>query len=76
MALARSLLLRADMNEQGYNYDTFRKAMMLRDMHFPGGPRPGEEAPPFDLRLVGGGRFKLAGARGQAPVLIEFASIT
>ncbi|MBM3219553.1 MAG: hypothetical protein FJZ38_12910 [Candidatus Rokubacteria bacterium] len=59
----------------GYNYDTFRRHMMKEDMHFGGGPKPGEPAPDFDLPTIDGGRFCLSAHRGR-PVLIEVGSIT
>jgi hypothetical protein len=64
------------MMEEPYNYDTFRRHMMKDDLHFRGGPAPGQVAPDFDLPTVEGGRFHLARHRGQRPVLIEFGSIT
>jgi hypothetical protein len=59
-----------------YNYDTFRRHMMQQDMHFRGGPAPGQPAPDFDLPTLGGERFRLSQYRRQRPVLIEFGSIT
>ena len=59
-----------------YNYDSFRREMGKKDMHFRGGPDPGSFAPDFDLPTVAGGRFHLRDYRGARPVLIEFASIT
>jgi hypothetical protein len=59
-----------------YNYDTFRRHMMKEDLHFRGGPGPGELAPDFELPRVRGGRFRLSNYRGKSPVLIEFGSIT
>ena len=59
-----------------YNYDTFRWHMMKEDMHFRGGPEPGEIAPDFDLPTVLGGGFRLSNLRGKRPVLLEFGSIT
>lgn len=64
------------MSEATYNYDTFRREMMREDMHFRGGPEPGQLAPDFDLPAVGGGRFRLSAHRGVRPVLIEFGSIS
>jgi hypothetical protein len=58
-----------------YNYDTFRRHMMKEDMHFRGGPKPGEAAPDFDLPTVDGGLFRLS-EHGGRPVLIEVGSIT
>jgi hypothetical protein len=37
------------MAQNPYNYDTFRRHMMQEDMHFRGGPEPGQLAPDFDL---------------------------
>lgn len=64
------------MPDEPYNYDTFRRSMMKEDMHFQGGPGPGDPAPDFDLPTVDGGRFRLSAHRLQRPVLLEFASIT
>jgi peroxiredoxin len=61
---------------ESYNYDTFRRHIMEEDMHFSGGPQPGQPAPDFDLATVAGRRFRLADFRGRKPVLIEFGSIT
>lgn len=59
-----------------YNYDTFHRHMMQEDMHFRGGPAPGESAPDFDLPMTSGGQFHLHEYAGRRPVLIEFGSIT
>lgn len=59
-----------------YNYDTFRRHMFKEDLHFRGGPEPGQLAPDFDLPTIDGARFRLSEYRGQRPVLIEFGSIT
>lgn len=64
------------MAEHPYNYDTFKKDMMQKDMHFQGGSQPGQFAPDFDLPTVAGGRFRLSDFRGKQPVLLEFGSIT
>jgi hypothetical protein len=64
------------MTADPYNYDTFRRYMIPRDLHFHGGPQPGQGAPDFDLPTVDGGRFRLSEQRGQQPVLLEFVSIT
>ena len=60
---------------QPYNYDTFLPENVTRDMHFPGGPKPGDLAPDFELPRVGGGTFRLSQQRGR-PVLLASASIT
>jgi hypothetical protein len=59
-----------------YNYDTFRRPVIRKDMHFRGGPAPGEIGPDFDLPTADGARFRLAEHQGRRPVLIEFGSIT
>jgi hypothetical protein len=60
---------------QPYNYDTFLPANVRQDLHFPGGPKPGELAPDFELPRVGGGSFRLSEHRGR-PVLLCSGSIT
>ena len=59
-----------------YNYVSFRKEMVQKDLHFPDGPEPGQVAPDFDLPTVDGGRFRLRDHHGRQPVLIQFGSIT
>jgi len=62
--------------ETSYNYDTFVRSSAEEDLHFPGGPRPGEIAPDFELPNVRGGCFRLSTRRGKQPVLLTFGSIT
>lgn len=64
------------MGDEPYNYDTFRRHMVKEDMHFAGGPEPGQLAPDFDLPTVDGGRFRLSDYRGKQPLLIQFGSGT
>ena len=59
-----------------YNYDTFRRSRVRKDLHFPGGPGPGEAAPDVDLPTIDGGRFRLREHRGKRPVLLTSGSIT
>lgn len=59
-----------------YNYDTFVRSTAVTDLHFPGGPPPGETAPDFELPNVRGGCFRLSEHRGKEPVLLTFGSIT
>jgi hypothetical protein len=61
---------------ENYNYDTFKKEMVQKDLHFPGGPGPGSPAPDFNLPTLDGRRFRLSDYRGERPVLIQFGSIT
>ena len=64
------------MRAQDYNYDTYRREMVKRDLHFRGGPEASQLAPDFDLPTVNGGRFRLRECIHQRPVLLEFACIT
>jgi hypothetical protein len=64
------------MAQEPYNYDTFRRHMMHEDLHFRGGPAPGQVAPDVDLPTVAGGRFHLREYRSRRPVLLEFGSIS
>jgi hypothetical protein len=64
------------MNTERYNYDTFKREMFKEDLHFSGGPEPGERAPDFDLPTNDGGRFRLSDYQGRRPIFIEFGSIT
>ncbi len=64
------------MAEEIYNYDTFRRHMMQEDMHFRGGPEPGQLAPDFELLTISGTAIRLSAFRDKRPVLLEFGSIT
>ena len=64
------------MAAEDYNFESFSRAFWEESKHFPGGPRPGQPAPDFDLPVVGGGRFRLSALRGSRPVLVQFGSIT
>lgn len=59
-----------------YNYETFRREMVQEDLHFRGGPEPGQLAPDFHLPTIDGSHFRLSDHRGRQPVLIQFGSIT
>ena len=59
-----------------YNYVSFRKEMVQKDLHFPDGPEPGQVAQDFDLPTIDGGRFRLRDHHGRQQVLIQFGSIT
>ncbi|HKH43882.1 MAG TPA: deiodinase-like protein [Thermoanaerobaculia bacterium] len=62
--------------ETPYNYETFDRSIGDENLHFSGGPRPGEKAPDFELPNVRGGCFRLSVRRGKQPVLLTFGSIT
>ena len=59
-----------------YNYESFSRSFWEESSHFPGGARPGQSAPDFELPVAGGGLFRLSEFRGRRPVLIQFGSIT
>ncbi len=59
-----------------YNHDGFHGGVS-RDVSFQGGPRPGDEAPDFDLPTTEpAGRFRLSSRRGKRPVLVTFGALT
>ena len=59
-----------------YRFDTFTLGLLIPDMYFgPDEPGPGEQAPTFDLELLGGGRLR-SDALGDRPVLLIFGSRT
>ena len=64
------------MDGENYNYSGFRKHMVQNDLHFPGGPEPGQVAPEIELPTIDGHQFRLSDYRGKRPVLIQFGSIT
>jgi len=66
--------------QQSYNYETFTKDMLLRDMAaargISGGPRPGEKAPEFEARTLEGEKIRLSDFRGKKNVVLTFGSAT
>lgn len=58
-----------------YRYPHFRRELLMEDMGFSRGPRPGEPFPDFDLPTTDGGRVRSSEYRGQ-PLLVTFASVT
>lgn len=62
--------------EEPYNYDLFRWNRFKQELHFHGGPEPGELARDFELPTIHGGLFRLLDRRGPRPALLEFVSIT
>lgn len=63
------------MSDRPYNYESFERSVMEKDVSFRGGPGPGELAPEIDLPTIDGGRFRLSDHRGR-PVLFQFGSYT
>lgn len=59
-----------------YRYRHFFPRLLMEDLNFHAGPRPGERMPDFDLPLAGGGRVRKADFAGKQPLLITFASVT
>ncbi|HWK11717.1 MAG TPA: deiodinase-like protein [Vicinamibacterales bacterium] len=58
-----------------YRYPHFRRELMVEDMRFAGGPRPGERFPAFDLPTTDGKRVRSSDYQGR-PLLITLGSST
>lgn len=58
-----------------YRYRHFFPGLLVEDLNFHAGPKPGEPMPEFDLRLAEGGRVRKADFTGK-PLLVTFASVT
>lgn len=65
-------------NQRGcYRFHRLSLSAVLKDMYFTqSDPGPGDAVPPFDLELVGGGRFRSADISKTGPLLLVFGSIT
>ena len=65
---------------QSYNYDTFTKDVLLKDMAaartVAGGPRPGDRAPDFEARTLAGDKVRLKDFRGRKNIVLTFGSAT
>ena len=59
-----------------YNYTAFTKDTLRQNMHFHGGPKPGQVAPDFNLPTVGDGYFRLSSHTTRKAVLLVFGSIS
>ena len=59
-----------------YNYDAFRREIMKEDMHFSGGPPPGDVAPDFTLPTITGTTFRLGSFPRIRPALLVFGAIS
>lgn len=59
-----------------YRYPHFHSKLVLEDMRFRGGPRPGQEMPDFDLPTVDGGRVARSDFIGKKPLLLIMGSVT
>lgn len=58
-----------------YRYEHFRRQLLMEDVGFASGARPGERFPDFDLPATDDQRVRLSDYRGR-PLLVTFASIT
>ena len=58
-----------------YGYEHFRTKLLIEDMRFHAGPRPGERMPDFDLPTTVGSRVRKAGFGGR-PLLVTMGSVT
>jgi hypothetical protein len=59
-----------------YRYPHFKRRLLMADMAFGGGPRPGRPMPDFDLPTTDGGRVRKHDFVGQRPLLLTFGSVT
>lgn len=59
-----------------YLYPHFRRTLILEDMAFRAGPKPGESMPDFDLPTIDGGRITKSDFVGQRPLVLTFGSVT
>jgi len=59
-----------------YAYQHFTRELLVEDLAWRGGPRPGQQMPEFDLPTTGGGRLRTADVTGVTPLLLTFGSVT
>lgn len=59
-----------------YRYAHFRRQLLMEDMRFSRGPRPGELFPDFDLPTTAGTRLRRSDSIGVTPLLMTFGSVT
>lgn len=59
-----------------YRYPHFTRQILMRDMAFRRGPRPGEPMPDFDLPTTADGRVRKRDFVGRRPLLLTCTSIT
>lgn len=59
-----------------YRYPHFIRQILLDDMAFRGGPRPGEPMPDFDILTTDDGRLQKHDFIGRRPLLLTCTSIT
>ncbi|WP_165985233.1 deiodinase-like protein [Streptomyces sp. YIM 98790] len=59
-----------------YRYPHFHTRLVLEDLRFTTGPRPGEAMPDFDLPTTDGGRVRKEDFLGRRPLLLTVGSVT
>jgi alkyl hydroperoxide reductase subunit AhpC len=62
-----------------YNYETFRRNLLIKDMvvtKFLGAPKPGDKAPDFEGRTIEGDRIRLSDYQGERNVVLTIGSAT
>ncbi|MGK5448622.1 deiodinase-like protein [Streptomyces radiopugnans] len=59
-----------------YRYPHFHTRLVVDDMRFRAGPRPGEQMPDFDLPTVDGGCVGKSDFVGRKPLLLTMGSVT
>jgi hypothetical protein len=59
-----------------YRYPHFYTRLLMQDMSFQAGPRPGEAMPDFDLPATDGARVAKSDFVGSKPLLLAMGSVT
>jgi len=59
-----------------YAYEHFKRALLMEDMAWRAGPKPGQEMPDFDLPTTDGDRLRKRDFVGVRPLLLTFGSVT
>lgn len=63
-------------SRDGYRYPHFDRGLLVEDMAFHFGPRPGEAMPNFELQTTHGDVIRQADFLGDRPLLLTFGSVT
>lgn len=64
------------MTPTDYRFHRFTRDLLLEDLSFHGGPKPGEELPEFSLVRTDGSGVSRGDLLGEQPVLMIFTSFT
>lgn len=59
-----------------YHYEHFKRRLLMEDMSFRTGPRPGEPMPDFELLTTDGGHVRKEDFVGKKPLLVTMGSFT